>query len=62
MEDPNTTPPVDAPADPGAQEDLAGVPDGTVINTVEGQTLIKEKVVYDTDEDGNQIGWHKEAA
>lgn len=37
---------------------LAGVPDGTVLETA--QDVPNEVVVYDKDEDGNIIGWHKE--
>jgi uncharacterized protein YuzE len=40
--------PTDAPA---------GFKDGEVLDTLEG----KERVVYDRDEDGKVIGWHKEA-
>lgn len=40
------------------EEPSAGVPDGTVIATP--GDLPNEVVVYDYDEDGNVIGWHKE--
>lgn len=45
-----------------------GVEDGTVLKTEvpsdepnQKPTVIEEKVVYDFDTDGKQIGWHKEA-
>lgn len=38
--------------------DLAGVAEGHVIETPEGQP--NEVVVYDKDEKGDVIGWHKE--
>ena len=48
--------PIVAQADPN---EPAGVPDGTIIETPKGQP--NEKVVNDYDEEGNIIGWHKEA-
>jgi hypothetical protein len=41
-----------------AMLELAGVPDGTVIETPAGEP--NEVVVADYDEDGNVTGWHKE--
>lgn len=36
--------------------ELAGVPEGTELDNEHGT----EVVVYDYDEDGNVVGWHKE--
>lgn len=43
---------------PTTVEELAGVPEGTVIDTPAGQP--NEVVVGDVDQDGNVVGWHKE--
>lgn len=50
------TPAPEVPAD----ELLAGVPDGHVIETPADEP--NEKVVYEYDEAGNVVGWHKEQA
>ncbi len=39
--------------------ELAGVPEGTEIQTPTGES--NEVMVYDRDDTGNVIGWHKEA-
>ena len=46
--------------EPQAQEapTAAGVPDGTVIETPAGEP--NEVVVYEYDEAGEVVGWHKE--
>ena len=45
---------------PTTVDELAGVPEGTVIKTAKG--MPNEVVVGDYDEDGVLIGWHKELA
>lgn len=55
MDDVPTAP--DLPVDP--VEELAGVPENTIIETPAGEP--NEKIVGDYDGDGNLIGWHKEA-
>lgn len=39
------------------QDDLSGFAPDTVVTSPEGQS---ERIVYDTDEAGNVLGWHKE--
>lgn len=42
-------------------EQHAGQPEGTVLESVnEKGKIVKEKIVYDYDDDGNYAGFHKE--
>lgn len=40
----------------------AGVPEGTVLDVHADGVMVQEVVVHDLDDQGNVIGWHKEAA
>lgn len=41
------------------KDDLSGFAPDTVVTSPEGNS---EKIIYDTDDQGNVLGWHKEAS
>jgi hypothetical protein len=50
------TPPDSLPQDPTA--DLPGVPNGTTVTSPDGNT---ERIMLNVDDQGNVLGWYKEA-
>jgi hypothetical protein len=43
-------------------ESIVGYPDGEELESKQGKQIVTEVVVYDYDDDGQFIGWHKEQA